>query len=130
MGSEHHLGRRSFVQLLVAGGTACVVAAQDLVRPGRASAASPVTAAAKTATPDGVVVLGRAYLRDHPGDGDADDLVRELPGIDPARKVRPQLPALTPAADQDFGAGRVVSVQGWQLSQTEARAAAAVARGR
>jgi hypothetical protein len=129
LGSEHHLGRRSFVQLLVAGGTACVAAAHYLVRPGSASAA-PATAEAKAARPDGVVVLGRAYLRDHPDDDDADALVRQLPDIDAARKVRPQLPALTPAADQDFGAGRVVSVQGWQLSQTEARAAAAVARGR
>jgi hypothetical protein len=29
----------------------------------------------------------------------------------------------------DFTAGRVVSVEGWQLSRTEARAAAAVALG-
>jgi hypothetical protein len=139
LGSEHHLGRRSFVQLLAAGATACVAAAHGLVRPPSASAAPPATAeaeaetvaqAARAGRSDGIVLLGRAYLRDHPKEDDPDTLVGQLPGIDPARKVRPQLPALTPAADQDFGAGRVVSVQGWQLSQSEARAAAAVARGR
>ena len=57
-------------------------------------------------------------------------LVRHLPGVDAHQKVRPQLPALAPAFTRDFLAGRVVTVQGWQLSRAEARAAAAVALGR
>jgi hypothetical protein len=127
LGSEHHVGRRTFVQLLVAGGTAGVALARDLVRPAAGAAAPAVRT---VTTVDGVVVLGRAYLHDHPDEDDADFLVRHLPGVDPHHKVRPQLPDLTPAAERDFDAGRTVTVQGWQLSQTEARGAAAVALGR
>jgi hypothetical protein len=127
LGSEHHLGRRTFVGLLAAGGTAGIAVAHGLVRPPGAGASTPGAAAAKA---DGVVVLGHAYLDAHPTEDDADFLVAHLPGIDPTRTVRPQLPALDPAVGQDFAAGRIVSVDGWQLSLTEARAAAAVARGR
>ena len=126
LGSEHHVGRRTFVGLLAAGGAAGLAVTRDLARPGAARAATPAAAQPT----DGVVVLGRAYLDEHPGEDDPDFLVRHLPGIDPARKVRPQLPALEPAVGRDLQAGRVVSVQGWLLSLSEARAAAAVARGR
>ena len=126
LGSEHHVGRRTFVGLLVAGGAAGFALSRDLLRPTAARAAT-ATAAQPT---DGVVALGRAYLDEHPREDDPDFLVRHLPGIDPARKVRPQLPELDPAVGSDLQAGRVVSVQGWQLSLTEARGAAAVARGR
>ena len=39
------------------------------------------------------------------------------------------MPTLVPSITQDFETGRVITVQGWQLSRTEARAAAAVALG-
>ena len=126
MGSEHHVGRRTFLGFLAAGGAAGIAVARGLVRPAAADAAT----AAAAAKADGVVVLGRAYLDDHPGENDPNFLVRHLPGVDPKRAVRTQLPALDPAVARDLRTGNVVSVQGWQLSRTEARAAAAVARGR
>ena len=130
MGSEHHVGRRTFVALLAAGWATGVAYTHDLVHPGRAGAAVPPRAPSASGSDDGVVALGRAYLRDHPDESDADFLVGHLPGVDAHRKVRPQLPALAPAFTRDYLAGRVVSVQGWQLSRAEARAAAAVALGR
>jgi hypothetical protein len=127
LGSEHHVGRRTFVGLLAAGWATGVALANDVVRPARADA----TVAGRSAPEvDGVVVLGRAYLADHPSEADAEFLLRHLPDLDAERKVRPQLPDLAPAVARDLRAGRVVSVQGWQLSQSEARAAAAVALGR
>ena len=130
MRSEHQVGRRSFVALLAAGGIAGVAYTRDLVQPGRAAAAIPRRAASASAPDDGVVVLGRAYLHDHPDESNADFLVGHLPGVNAHQKVRPQLPALAPAFTRDYLAGRVVTVQGWQLSRAEARAAAAVALGR
>jgi len=130
LGSEHQVGRRTFVALLAAGGVAGVAYAHDLVQPRRAGAALPRRASSASSPDDGVVVLGRAYLHDHPDESNADFLVGHLPGVDAHQKVRPQLPALAPAFTRDYLAGRVVTVQGWQLSRAEARAAAAVALGR
>lgn len=111
---------------VLAGSVAGLALARDLVvDPARAGA---VTTRAK-APVDGVVRLGNAYLRSHPDEADKKFLLAHLPGIDTATAVRPQLPALASAFTRDFEAGRVVSVQGWQLSRTEGRAAAAVALG-
>lgn len=125
LGREHRVGRRTFVGLLAAGGVAGIGAARGL---GRLSAAAATVR--DTHAPDGLVLLGRAYLHDHPAESDADRLVRRLRGVDPQRKIRPQLATLAPAIADDFAAGRVVTVQGWQLAITEARAAAAVSLGR
>ena len=111
--------------LLAAGGVAGASLANDFVR-----GASPARAANAAAAPrDGVVVLGKAYLRAYPGEADPTFLLARLPGIDTKQRVRPQMPTLVPAFTKDFASGRVVTVQGWQLSRTEARAAAAVALG-
>jgi hypothetical protein len=125
LGSEHHLGRRSFLGLLATAAAIGGTGVRELLDP---SAASATGVRAKTS--DGVVALGRIYLDDHPSEDDADFLVRRLAGIDPGRPIRPQFPDLAPAVAADFEAGRVVSVDGWQLSRTAARAAAAVAKGR
>jgi hypothetical protein len=136
--SEHRVPRRTFVGLLAAGGAVAVATVHELLHPTGAGAdaepASRRAAEGSTATQsgsasDGVVVLGRAYLQDYPKEADRKYLLAHLPGIDTSRDVRTQLPALQPAVTADFTAGRVVSVQGWQLSRTEARAAAAVALG-
>ncbi len=125
MSGEHRVGRRTFVGLLAAGGAAGVALATDLVRPGALAAAAPSAAAPR----DGVVDLGKAYLETHPRESDTKFLLDRLPGIDATRDVRAQLPGLSATITEDFNAGRVVTVQGWQLSRTEARAAAAVALG-
>ena len=111
--------------LLAASGVVGASLANDLAR--GASRADATTAAAKG--PDGVVRLGKAYLRAYPREADTEFLLTRLPGIDPTQRVRPQMPTLVPAITQDFETGRVITVQGWQLSRTEARAAAAVALG-
>jgi hypothetical protein len=135
---EHRVPRRTFVGILAAGGAVAVAAAHELLHPTSAGAdAEPASRqAARTTTPsqanaasDGVVVLGHAYLQANPKEADQKYLLAHLPGIDATRDVRSQLPALQPAVVADFTAGRVVSVEGWQLSRTEARAAAAVALG-
>ena len=111
---------------VLAGSVAGLVLARDVVvDPSLAGAA---TGRAK-APADGVVTLGNAYLRSHPDEADKKFLLAHLPGIDASAPVRPQLPALALAITKDFEAGRVVSLQGWQLSRTEGRAAAAVALG-
>ncbi len=113
--------------LLAASGVVGASLASDLAR--GASRADATTAAATAKGSDGVVVLGRAYLRAYPREADTKFLLARLPDIDPTQRVRPQMPTLVPAITQDFETGRVITVQGWQLSRTEARAAAAVALG-
>ena len=90
---------------------------------------SAVGAAAAPKGGDGVVQLGRTYLRTHPEEANAGQLRARVSGLDPARGVRAQLPALVPVAVADFGGGRTVVVDGWLLAETEARATAAVALG-
>jgi hypothetical protein len=127
--SESGMGRREFVGLLAASGAAVVVGAREVLH-GRASAAPAVAGVpTRSRAPDGVVVLGKAYLAAHPHEANRRFLLAHLPGIDAQQPVRGQLRSLLPTAARDFGAGRVVTVQGWQLSRTEARAAAAVALG-
>ena len=118
------MGRRAFVRLVAGGALAGAALGPELV----AALASPAHAAARRAD-DGVAALGRTYLRTVPKEADRRFLLRALPGVDASRPVRQQLPSLQTASRADFDAGRVASVQGWQLSLTEARAAAAVALG-
>ena len=113
--------------MLAAGGLAGASLANDLLRGTTPAGAASATGA--TASRDGVVSLGKAYLRAHPREADTRFLLARLPGIDTTAPVRPQLPTLDPAITADFDADRVVTVQGWQLSRTEARAAAAAALG-
>jgi hypothetical protein len=120
------LDRRTFLALLAAGTTSLV--ALPFVG---STGGTPAAAAAPGSSPaaDGVVRLGRAYLRDHPTEADVATLRSLVPGLDAARPVRPQLPALVPASVDDFAAGRITYVDGWHLAVTEARASAAVALG-
>lgn len=69
--------------------------------------------------------LGRAYLREHPEEAAVDSLVEELFGPDskgleamPRAELELELAARIRA---DFEADRVVRVDGWMLSATEAR---------
>jgi hypothetical protein len=123
---EHRVGRRTFVGLLAAGSVAGVALTTDLVGSRTRAVAAPGAAPQPA---DGVVALGNAYLKAHRREADRKFLLDRLPGIDTTRDVRSQLPALSAAITDDFRAGRLVTVQGWQLSRTEARAAAAVALG-
>lgn len=104
-----------------------------------AAAAGPVRAALGSAGPAARLVgvldhaasaaaVGRAYLRAHPEEAEPDRLVRELSagircqGCDPDRAERTRLRAAIAARIRaDFAASRVVQVDGWVLSRTEAR---------
>ena len=68
MRSEHEVGRRSVLKLLVAGGVTVAAVTTGVVPPG------PVAAwAGRAAAPDsdGIAALGRAYLRRHPHESHA-----------------------------------------------------------
>jgi len=78
--------------------------------------------------PDSAAVVGRAYLAGHPGEADRDRLAARLDhalrcqDCDPARARIEQLrTALVGQIRADFAAARVVTVDGWVLSETEAR---------
>jgi hypothetical protein len=78
--------------------------------------------------PDSAAVVGRAYLASHPAEADRDRLAVRLDqavrcqGCDPARARTGQLrAALAGQIRADFAAARVVMVDGWVLSETEAR---------
>lgn len=77
---------------------------------------------------DSAVQVGRAYLQTFPGEADAERLVSQLCASDPLKhrtlldagsKRCVELLALTHR--QDFEKGRTVKVDGWILSETEAR---------
>jgi hypothetical protein len=67
--------------------------------------------------------VGRRYLATHPGEADEQALLRLLgPLGDPDVLAREQLTVrVRRAVRDDFAGGRVVLVDGWYLSETEAR---------
>jgi len=69
-----------------------------------------------------IAVIGRRYLADHPEEADPTLLLSLLP--DPAGNP---ITAASTAVDHDFRSGNTVSVAGWVLAVSEARAAAVVA---
>jgi hypothetical protein len=75
--------------------------------------------------------VGKAYLVVKPEEGSVERLMSEIEraGLDETRGVdqpstRDRGRALANAVRRDFQCGRVVNVQGWRLSQTEARVCA------
>jgi hypothetical protein len=67
--------------------------------------------------------VGARYVRDHPEEAGA---ARALAGAWGAREPALARRELQRAGAQDFALGRVVRVDGWVLSRTEARLCAAV----
>jgi len=119
--------RRTFLGFVAAAAVAPFVptSAADRI----AHAAQAGRAARAAGTTDGVVRLGRAYLKAHPKDANVRRLRTEVAGLDPTKPVRDQLPAIGTASSAEFTLGTTVAVDGWLLSRSEARAAAAVALG-
>ncbi len=122
------MGRRTFLGALAVGAASGAAVVAGLLEPSTETSAAAVTAAAASNT-DGVVAIGRAYLRGHAAEADVGFLTAQLPGAGAGTSVRKLLPDLTGQVADDFAAGRIVSVQGWQLALTEARASAAIALG-
>jgi hypothetical protein len=84
--------------------------------------------------PASAAVVGRAYLADHPAEADRDWLAAQLGAdlrcqdCDPARSDTARLrAALARQLRADFAQRRVVRVDGWVLSVTEARLCALAA---
>ncbi len=74
-----------------------------------------------------VIAVGRAYIAAVPGATHVDDLRRDLGLAGSATSVVPFDAELDAAVKADFGEGRIVLLDGWMLSRTEARLAALVA---
>jgi hypothetical protein len=68
--------------------------------------------------------VGRAYLQHVPGDADRGHLLVQLRARFDDKPSREKLMA---CCREDFAAGRTVTVNGWVLSQTEARLCALAA---
>lgn len=84
--------------------------------------------------PASAAAVGRAYLAGHPGEADRDWLAAQLSAdlrlrdCDPARSEAARLRAgLSRQLRADFAQSRVVRVDGWVLSVTEARLCALAA---
>ena len=77
----------------------------------------------------GVRRLGEEYLRSRPKERSTAVLFRRVPDLRPTGPVIEQLPELASVVSADAAADRVVTVQGWVLARSEARAAGLVALG-
>lgn len=73
-----------------------------------------------------LVAVGRRYLEAHPDEASVAFLLRALPqlGADIPSDPATGLGGLRDQVTEDFAAGDIVSVDGWSLARTEARAAA------
>lgn len=122
--------RRRFLGAVALGGTfwaACAGQARAWLAPagGRPTEARLLAVLARR---DSAAVVGRAYLAGYPTEADRDRLAARLDqalrcqDCDPARARVDQLrAALARQIRADFAAARVVRVDGWVLSETEAR---------
>ena len=73
----------------------------------------------------GIRAIGQAWLNGHPEEGSVAALVALLPAaVDPGARPGANLRATRAEVAADFAAGRVDWVEGWLLSETEARVAA------
>jgi hypothetical protein len=120
-------------RVLVVGGVAAAgIAAGGAVRLIDGGGGSPLRAIVPEALRgSGIRAVGEAYLRERPGDRGAAVLARLLRRRAAWREPldSPDVPGVLAAESRaDFRAGRTVHVDGWVLSETEARAAALAAR--
>lgn len=132
MSTEHLVGRRTVLGWMVAAGAAPTLVAlagcTDDDRPAGPDREGPTRTTEAPVDPAvaAVAAVGRRYREDVPEEDDRAVLLDalglgrgEVTGLD-------DLPDLAQAVTADFAAGRTVSVDGWVLALTEARAAALV----
>jgi hypothetical protein len=124
------MNRRRFLSLLTLSGAFSMLsgavpwfaATRDGATPENATLDAPL-AHLRGYAPYDIRQIGNAYLRAHPEEADRDHLMNEI------RKRRDQSTAGEPwsLASQmrmDFASDRIVQVNGWVLSRTEARVCA------
>lgn len=68
---------------------------------------------------NGVIAVGRAYLQQEPSEADLDTLLRALPALD-----GDVVTAARGLITADFKTRNIVTIDGWVLARSEARAAA------
>jgi hypothetical protein len=132
--------RRLFVGRLLLGAAAAVVWCRDQIKSAllpQLDDQLPLAArhlAGLSTAPESAAAIGQEYLLGSPGEASLDFLVRTIAsalGGTPnqvARIARRELRARYQSRQRsDFAEGHMVSVQGWFLSQTEARLCALVA---
>jgi hypothetical protein len=121
------MNRRRLLTGLVAAGVLLGVGAGRMCR----AAAGPAHRLLATLRqPSSAARVGQAFLAAYPGERDAEALTEEIltrvSGAHPigTRRLRQ---AISREIRQDFASGRVVSVDGWILSETEAKLCGLVA---
>ena len=129
--------RRDFlVSLLAAGGAAVLAGCSPGAQNGSMFAGWSAWLLGSNGNLEAVVRFGRLYLQTYPGDRDSAGLLRQVDQAIAAqlqgRAAETATPvqvgeALDRAVRSDYVQGRVVTLAGWVLSATEARAYAAVA---
>ena len=80
------------------------------------------SSAARAAPRGSVARIGRAYLQQYPDEANRDTLLRALP--QGWASTDADWSALLDQIDRDYSSGSVVTLDGWELSRTEARASA------
>jgi hypothetical protein len=113
------LPRRTVLALLAGSGLGLVVGCSD--GSGATERACQLVSDAVPEVPEGLLAIGTRYRELHPDD--------EWQRIGDELGDRPDegsLEALSSRVRADFAAGDVVTVDGWVLARTEARAAAAL----
>jgi ABC-type glycerol-3-phosphate transport system substrate-binding protein len=134
--SECGISRRSFLSLIA--GLAGAGLLGGCAPPDEAAAPTETWSAwllAGDDNRDAVVRLGQAYLQAYPDDADRQALSDRLaaalalhaPGDATVEAVSVPGTALETTVRDDYATGEIVSVSGWILSRTEARAYALVA---
>lgn len=118
--------RRSFLSVLISAGA--LVAGWPGIGRGGLEAGPVRSLLAALRQGDSAAVVGAAFLRQHPAEADARYLGTTVAadlrcrGCDPLRASRTRVRrAISEQVREDFAHGRVVEVDGWVLSATEAR---------
>jgi hypothetical protein len=134
----HACTRRSFLLTALAGalGVGVIAACKAPTDTGSAFEQWSAWLLGNNANHDAVVRLGKAYLRAYPADGDEHALLAQIDtvitanlelGTPDSADLLQVGAALEQAVRADYAGDKVVAVEGWVLSATEARLYAAVA---
>lgn len=89
---------------------------------GLRSTSAAAAPAARAASRGSIARIGRAYLQRYPDEANRDTLLGALPPGWASGDAH--WPDLLDQVGQDYASGSVVTLDGWELSRTEARASA------
>ncbi|NNL65467.1 MAG: hypothetical protein HKP30_04435 [Myxococcales bacterium] len=128
MKQDPSTSRREF--LIGLGGSALAVAATGALAAQRGPEPAWRQQLAEALGGGEVGAIGRAYLRAVPGEAHADRLhARLYESLGPASSARDLRERLEGLCRRDFAAGRCITLDGWRLARSEARACALLSLG-